>query len=194
VAAGHVARKNAHLLAIEADPALACLLQKTVSHPQNVDLEISLLCAAVSDQIGIGTLLIANRGRASNSLASCGHRSQAGGTRCKQVVPTVTLDSLLAHFPAPELLKVDVEGAEALVLQGATTLLRDHRPIIYIEVGTEQSELVCNILQGHSYLLFNGDSNDGIPSKECYYNTLAIPSEQGVTNATYPSQNHATHR
>ena len=36
----------------------------------------------------------------------------AGGVRSTRLVPTVTLDWLAARFPAPDVLKIDVEGAE----------------------------------------------------------------------------------
>ena len=43
-------------------------------------------------------------------------RAMAGGVRSTQLVPTVTLDWLAARFPAPDVLKIDVEGAELAVL------------------------------------------------------------------------------
>ncbi|MDB6058883.1 MAG: hypothetical protein JWO95_2727 [Verrucomicrobiales bacterium] len=38
------------------------------------------------------------------------------------------------ELPPPDYIKVDVEGAEAMVLQGATQLLKEHRPTLFIEV------------------------------------------------------------
>lgn len=49
-------------------------------------------------------------------------------------VPTVTLDDHLAHLPEIHLVKIDVEGAEPLVLQGMAKLLDQHHPALVIEV------------------------------------------------------------
>jgi FkbM family methyltransferase len=51
-------------------------------------------------------------------------------------VETVKADTLLStgQFPAPDLVKMDVEGAELMVLQGGTRLLADRHPSLLIEV------------------------------------------------------------
>lgn len=54
-------------------------------------------------------------------------------------VKTVSLDqlsSLLGIDAGPVLIKIDVEGAEHLVLQGGSNLIRNYRPILLIEVHT----------------------------------------------------------
>lgn len=63
-----------------------------------------------------------------------GHPSQTrleddGHGECS-VVP---LDSLLVNYPAPRLVKVDVEGSEVEVLAGASILLRECRPVWIVE-------------------------------------------------------------
>ena len=46
------------------------------------------------------------------------------------IVPTITADEFIARYPEsrPSLLKVDVEGAETDLLNGAVDLLRQYRP------------------------------------------------------------------
>ena len=52
----------------------------------------------------------------------------------KRVVPTVTLDTVAPHVPGRTLVKVDVEGAEALVLEGARPwLASDGGPALLFE-------------------------------------------------------------
>lgn len=181
LAAAHVAAPDAEILAVEADPFLAALLQKSTRDPANSDRSISVLCAAVSDHNGVARFLIASRGRSSNSLEQSGHRSQAGGTRFIQHVATTTLDALLEHFSAPDLIKIDVEGAETMVLAGAEQLLSTVRPMLYIEVGEEQNAEVTTILHRHNYRLYDGDRADGVPLEACAFNTLAIPSDRPPT-------------
>ena len=50
-------------------------------------------------------------------------------------VTTVRADSLLeSGVPPPDVMKIDTEGAEFLVVQGAKKLLSEHRPLVFIEV------------------------------------------------------------
>jgi hypothetical protein len=55
-------------------------------------------------------------------------------------VNTQRLDSALPDDYVPSFLKIDVEGAELQVLQGALETLRRHRPIIWFEHGTGGAE------------------------------------------------------
>jgi FkbM family methyltransferase len=54
----------------------------------------------------------------------------------KMRVRVRSLDSILraGEVPPPSLVKIDVEGAELLVLQGARATLRAHRPEIFAEI------------------------------------------------------------
>jgi hypothetical protein len=56
----------------------------------------------------------------------------------------------------PTALKIDVEGAELGVLAGALTVLRRHRPDMFIEVasGRENRQAVWELLQQLSYTLY----------------------------------------
>jgi FkbM family methyltransferase len=50
-------------------------------------------------------------------------------------VKTTTLDSFVkTHTQIPDYVKVDVEGAEIFVLQGAQDILLKHKPILFIEL------------------------------------------------------------
>lgn len=90
---------------------------------------------------------------------------------------------MLEWFPAPKLLKIDVEGAEGHVLKGANHVLREHRPSLYIEVGVSQNATVTKILKDQNYRLYNGDSTDETEISSCAFNTLAVPEESSLTNA-----------
>lgn len=52
------------------------------------------------------------------------------------VVPTARMDTLVEVHgePAPDIIKIDVEGAEELVLRGGVNLLTRRRPVLVIEV------------------------------------------------------------
>jgi hypothetical protein len=65
-----------------------------------------------------------------------------------------SLDHLVysSGWPAPGLLKVDVEGAEVAVLRGSARILRDKRPAIILEVHGLDLEAEClTILEALAY-------------------------------------------
>jgi len=67
-------------------------------------------------------------------------------------VPAITLDSFAADHRPPAVIKVDVEGAEAEVLQGAAQLLRVAKPILICEIHHAQAEeSVTGLLRAAAY-------------------------------------------
>jgi FkbM family methyltransferase len=64
------------------------------------------------------------------------------------------LDSLVSggEIPPPDLMKLDVEGAEALVLRGGLEVLRRHRPRLLVELhGAEVARQVAGLLLDLGY-------------------------------------------
>ena len=114
---------------------------------------LALVCAAASNDNGLAEFSIAMRGRASNHLAVVGGRSQTGGERARILVPTITLDSLLDTLLPPTFVKIDVEGAEVMVLEGATRLLAEVRPVLYLETGAATHAACEKMLTDAGYAL-----------------------------------------
>ena len=83
--------------------------------------------------------------------------SQTGGFRGQVEVEGVSLDQLLARHQPPDLIKIDTEGAETLVLQGAEQLLRKHRPVIIVESGAETVGWVAPFLINLGYDLVDAE-------------------------------------
>jgi FkbM family methyltransferase len=72
-----------------------------------------------------------------NSLVPRLHQNPANPSSNMTSIPieTTTLDAFCQETQfIPAAIKIDVEGAELLVLQGARTLLKHHRPILMIAV------------------------------------------------------------
>jgi FkbM family methyltransferase len=170
--------KEGHVFAIEADSWLADLIRRSCRLHANRTLAVTVLSAAVSATNGVAEFVIARRGRASNYLANAGGWSQSGGERERTHVATLTLDSLLESFTRPTFLKIDVEGAEVMVLRGATRLLNEVRPALYIEVGQENSDAVTRMLHASNYRLFDSTRpmHGQQPLAKCVQDTLAIPA------------------
>jgi hypothetical protein len=56
---------------------------------------------------------------------------------------TLALDDFAAEWGSPDFIKIDVEGGEVDVLQGAGRLLRDPKPGVLVEVHSPQLERDC---------------------------------------------------
>lgn len=67
-----------------------------------------------------------------------------------QVVPMMLLDSLVTG--PVDVIKLDIEGAEGLALQGGLKLIRTHRPLITSEASYEMLDRVSRITL-HDYFL-----------------------------------------
>jgi FkbM family methyltransferase len=179
-AAAGRAGPGGRVLAVEPDPWLFGLLQRSRAANRGGGLaQVELLCAAVADRSGLARLEIAARGRAANTLAGFGS-SQMGGVREELLVPTVTLDELLGATFAPDLVKVDVEGAELLVLRGAARLLAEVRPALLLEVAESNAEAVRELLGAARYRLFDAaEPARGFPPvARPVWDTLALPEER----------------
>lgn len=154
------------VLAIEADTWNVGLLRRSGAL-SGAGAGVQVLPAAVSDTVGISSFNIAVRSRSTNHLATVAGSTQTGGVRETQLVPSVTLDYLLGHFPGPDVLKIDIEGAESLALQGANEVL-SLRPVLICEVAQENATAVRDLLKPHGYRFFDGE-------QDVYTHALDIP-------------------
>ena len=86
-------------------------------------------------------------------LAASGFQaSRATGARFK--VRLARLDTLVGRgeVPAPDLIKVDVEGAENMFLEGAMASLRAKRPVVLLEYHSGPLARACAVtLEGLGY-------------------------------------------
>lgn len=153
-AAAVAAGTQGSVLAVEPDPWLVNLLHRSHGLGRNPPkATVDVLCAAVTDRLGVAVFNVARRSRATNYLADHG-TTQTGGSRHRRLVTTVTLDALLEHAPSPDVLKIDVEAAEVLVLRGGPTVLRTC-PVVVCEVAQNNSAQVERILRGSGYQFYD---------------------------------------
>lgn len=87
-------------------------------------------------------------------------------------VATTTLDELACHQPPPDLVKIDVEGAERWVLGGAQNVLADFGPIVFFESSQHRPE-VMHLFRQHGYDVFPSSSPTADPSDSSDF--IAVP-------------------
>jgi FkbM family methyltransferase len=133
-----------HVVAVEATPPTFDILRANIA--ANGLTNITTLACAVADVEGSVRI---NRAHGAN----CGMNSLrpgAGASGKGWTVPARRLDDLLADHPKIRLVKMDIEGAEAMALRGMTeTLSRAQAPDVLCEItggflrdlGSEPAEI-----------------------------------------------------
>jgi FkbM family methyltransferase len=139
VPAGRLVGPNGCVFAIEMMPDTAVRLRRNVE--ENELTNVAIFEHALSDRSGeklIAKVPDYKFGRASIAFD---HRDECARS---VMVRTVTLDELLNHAPAPiDLMKLDVEGAEAKVLKGATRILERTTAVIFEQLpGQTEARLL----------------------------------------------------
>ncbi len=172
------AGRNGRVVAVEADTFLVELMQKTNEIQDYGKIsKVDVIPAAVSSKCGFARLSIAGKGRGANHLENVKGSTQTGRIQRKNWVCAITLDSILEEFPAPNVIKIDVEGAEYEVLLGAKRVLTEYKPLMIIEVMSEFSEKVAELLRPFGYVFYDMDNPGSAAVEMPAYNTIAVPSD-----------------
>jgi FkbM family methyltransferase len=106
---------------------------------------VEIVEAAVSERHGHGRL-------SSGPSSSMWHFDTQGGLE----VQTVSLDELVlnAKLPPPNLIKMDIEGAEALALNGSAGVIREFHPVLMLSThGVDVHKRCCSFLESAGYRL-----------------------------------------
>jgi FkbM family methyltransferase len=98
-------------------------------------------------------------------MQSAGSPAAAQGTVTVSVKSIAVDDFLQAQGVVPDVMKIDVEGAEMSVLRGMLRTLRDHKPKLFLEVhpgrlpdfGTSTTEIL-SLLHDNGYEVFEIES------------------------------------
>lgn len=180
-AAAHLAGPSGRIYSIEPDVWLVQLLRRSSSAQVSSSASVQIIPVAVAEACGLRTFNIASRARSANYLSGYGS-PQTGGAAEQQTVVSITLDWLAKHLPLPDVIKIDVEGAELEVLGGGIGVLGEKRPVILCEVFSDHSPQVTALLKSMGYRIYDG----GVPSGQrrelqaAPYETIAIAVEQDV--------------
>lgn len=175
-AAAGLAGPQGRVYAFEPDAVMARLLRRSARlNPQAAPVEV--VPCAVAQDLGLARFEIALRSRASNALEGY-QLSQGGGVREIETVVTVSLDWLARQLPPPDVLKIDVEGAELMAFRGARQLLETKRPILLFELTRPNWNEESRLLNKLGYTLFDSEIPPASrkPLTGPTYNILGIPS------------------
>lgn len=124
---------------------------------------VSGLQIAASDREGFGTLRIAGFGHEGlNTLGGFAYSVEQDGT---EEIQLVALDNIVERYKLEriDVMKMDTEGGELKVLQGACSILTVHKPLILLEIldaalwyQDASREAVLSFLQsfGYRFLVF----------------------------------------
>jgi FkbM family methyltransferase len=171
-------KKKGRVFSLEADPRYADIQSRTLKNFSKEAGNVSILCAAAADRFGILDLVIPKKGHARNYLNIVVGRDSASEADMTKQVVTLTLDWLLEHWSPPNFVKIDVEGAELLVVTGGIKLFSQIRPIAYIECSAENSDGLTDFFKKNNYLLFSLNSSGEEQSIERFvFNTIVKPKE-----------------
>lgn len=123
-----------HVLAVEPNPRLVPLLEK------NLGSRGTVIHAVATKESGRRQFPV---DLDNSSLSGFGNPS---GLEFKlEQVPAVTLDEVVGETESVRLLKVDTEGHECDVLDGAQDLLLQHSPVIVIEANKDQGRILASL-------------------------------------------------
>jgi len=156
----HLAGIGGKVLAFEPYPRNVALLRRHIE--LNRCANVRVFDAAVGDCEG--TTLFEEA-----PSASMGRVSERGtlAVQCRRLDQIVS-EGLLP----PDLIKIDVEGAESMVLAGAGEILQKHKPIIFLAThGREQHRNCVAILKQHAYSVAGAAGESADETNEL----LAVP-------------------
>ena len=167
--------ESGRVVAFEAHPENARRLRSSLGDEHRGRVTVENL--AVTDGAEERVTLHPGRGRASQEWNVTGIDLEGRPTPGELNVPAVSLDAYFAEGSL-DFVKLDVEGAEALVLRGMRRLLREGRPAIVVEFHTREgwdgrTELLD---AGYRLLTTTGDAIDAGPEAARVYQVVALAS------------------
>jgi FkbM family methyltransferase len=175
VAAALAVRGRGRVLAFEPNPAARRQLEANVA--LNGCDNVLVSAAAVAAEPGEALLHVPATSDPSFSSLGGGRFAEGEPVR----VPTTTLDAEVgAAGLSPAFVKVDVEGAELGVLDGAERTLAS-RPVLLVEVGDATARPVAERLAARGYEPYEvrrGGLHRGLDGARGFFNALFVPPER----------------
>jgi FkbM family methyltransferase len=169
-----------HVYAFEPDVEMAALMARSLSDATQNEAQICVCPYAVGSYEGEALFVVSGYRSAASALDGFGRFGRNKNDRTR-LVPIRTVDCLARSLRAPTVIKIDVEGAENFVLEGAEEVIRSCRPILLIEASGGQSGIrTADLLRSWNYIWgsWNGAggmrNDEGCPGRDI----VAVYSDQ----------------
>jgi len=154
------------ILAFEPDPENIKLLEKTLRGANLQNVEICK--CALSNQLAEVSFFQDNLTSATGCVAGKDKpwiEQYLNGSANEIRVKTETLDSIVRKDRTPILIKIDVEGHEIEVLQGARNTLSEAKPLMIIESFPPKQSTVLSLLDELGYHSMDADRHASMNPK-----------------------------
>jgi len=157
------------------DPQAECAAAVRAHAALNGFAHVQVIQAAAASQTGEAEIIVVEDSLWTR-LATVGEHALE---RRRDTVRTVRLDDLVSsgEAPAPDVVKIDVEGAELDVIGGMTELLRTRRPVVICEMhGTNAAFAAA--MREHGYTVRNLDGVEPLVDAGVNVHALCEPARQ----------------
>lgn len=170
------------VLAVEPNPEAQRRLSENLAR-NGVAAAVTVFAGLASDRPGEAELNLIEGMEEYSSMGTIVHAAVAGQVSRRVKVEAETLDRLIGRFGlAPGLIKIDVEGAEMLVLDGASDTLKRFRPVILSELspallgpmGASAAAIIAG-LERIGYRVFDAQDPALPPGSRDYGDVLCLP-------------------
>jgi FkbM family methyltransferase len=192
LALAHRLKDRGRIFAFEPVPGNVELIKKMTAL-NNLEERVATHLLALGNKTGEQRFVL--WGSSAMHLLETALNGQDTGLCQSIVVQSSTIDAFVfeQNNPPPDLIKIDVEGAEVLVLEGASRTLSTYSPSIIMEVhGPENAQRAWEMLDGlnYSWLRLTDKGRSTILteanlvsyfSKHCWTNHFLLTKEQTKT-------------
>jgi FkbM family methyltransferase len=137
----HHTGTSGRVFAFEALPVNVERIQKNIA--LNNLTNVAVISGAVLDKAGEVTFYVHESVGMGKAAGSAGRREQH--YKAEIAVPGLSLDEFVygQGNPAPDVVKMDIEGGEVLALPGMKRILAEHHPLMLLELHGPESEKVA---------------------------------------------------
>jgi FkbM family methyltransferase len=149
----HQTGANGKIFAFEALPVNVERIQKNIA--LNSLTNVTVVSGAVLDKTGSVTFYVHDSVGMGKAAGSAGRREEH--YKAEITVPGLSLDEFVYEQsnPAPEAVKMDIEGGEVLALPGMSRILREYHPLMLLELhGPESEKVAWETLTAAGYTLY----------------------------------------
>jgi len=153
----HHAGADGRVFAFEALPANVERIQKNVA--LNNISNVTVVSGAVLDKAGSVTFYVHESVGMGKAAGSAGRHDEQ--YKAEITVPGLPLDEFVYEQgnPAPDAVKMDIEGGEVLALPGMKRVLAERHPLMFLELHCPESEKVAwETLTAVGYTLYAMES------------------------------------